>query len=101
MNRVILQIWEESDKSNGIFSDGCSIHIDEIERNTYVSNIYKNRESSEIPQKYERVVGGEIEVFVSDSIYEIILRDKSIRLSEVEFNNLLKFEDLIYNYATI
>ncbi len=101
MNRVILQIWEESDKNDGIFNDGCSVHIDEVERNTYISNVYKNRESSNIPQKYERVVGGEIEIFASDSLYDIILREKSIRLSEVEFNNLLKFEDLIYNYATI
>jgi hypothetical protein len=101
MNRVILQLWEESDKNNGIFTDGCSIHIDEFERKSYISRILEERETDLIPHKYDRAIGGEIEVFISDSLYELVSKEKSLKLTEVELNNLIRFEEIIYNYATI
>lgn len=101
MNKVILQLWEESNQNDGVFSNGCSIHINEDERIKFVSNIYSNRESSDIPNEYDSVVGEGIEVFVTDSIYSLVDVSKSIKISEVELQNLIKFEDLIYNSFVI
>jgi hypothetical protein len=101
MNKVILQLWEESNQNDGVFSNGCSIHINEDERIKFVSNIYSNRESSYIPNEYDSVVGEGIEVFVTDSIYNLVDVSKSIKISEVELQNLIKFEDLIYNSFVI
>lgn len=101
MNKVILQLWEESNQNDGVFSNGCSIHINEDERIKFVSNIYSNRESSDIPNEYDSVVGEGIEVFVTDSIYNLVDVSKSIKISEVELQNLIKFEDLIYNSFVI
>jgi hypothetical protein len=96
MKKVILQIWEESigDKCR---QDGCSLHIDSISRNQFVEFIYKNRKSDNIPDCYERIVGSPVEVFVTDSLFNILSKDKSIRLMTYEMNNLLMMEDIIYN----
>lgn len=101
MNKVILQLWEESNQNDGVFSNGCSIHLNEDERLKFISNIYSNREPSDIPNEYDSVVGEGIEVFVTDSIYNLVDVSKSIKISEVELQNLIKFEDLIYNSFVI
>ena len=36
MNKVILQLWEESNVNEGILSDGCSLHLNLSERDIYV-----------------------------------------------------------------
>lgn len=100
MNRVLLQLWEESTINQGIFSDGCSLHINEQEKEKYISSIYSTR-TDIIPETYDRIVGGEIEVFVSDKLFQIISDKKTIKLSQVELRNLLSLEDIIYNFATI
>jgi len=101
MNKVILQLWEESNQEDGVFSNGCSIHLNEDERLKFISNIYSNRESSEVPNEYDSTVGDGIEVFITDSIYNLLDVSKSVKISEVELQNLIKFEDLIYNSLTI
>ena len=101
MNKVILQLWEESNQNDGVFSNGCSIHLNEDERLKFISNIYSNREPSDIPNEYDSVVGEGIEVFVTDGIYNLVDVSKSIKISEVELQNLIKFEDLIYNSFVI
>jgi len=101
MNKIILQLWEESNQEDGLFSNGCSIHLNEKERLKFISNIYSNRESSDIPNKYDSIVGGGIEVFLTDGIYNLLSTSKSVKISEVEFQNLIKFEDIIYNTLTI
>ena len=101
MNKVILQLLEESNQNDGVFSNGCSIHLNEDERLKFISNIYSNREPSDIPNEYDSVVGEGIEVFVTDSIYNLVDASKSIKISEVELQNLIKFEDLIYNSFVI
>jgi hypothetical protein len=101
MNKVILQLWEESNQNDGVFSNGCSIHFNEQERLKFISDIYHNRESSVIPDEYDSVVGEGIEVFITDSIYNLLSTSKSVKISEVEFQNLIKFEDIIYNTETI
>jgi len=101
MNKVILQLWEESNQNDGLFSNGCSIHLNEDERIKFVSNIYSNRESGDIPNEYDSIVGEGIEVFVTDSIYNLLSTSNSVKISEVEFQNLIKFEDIIYNTEMI
>ena len=94
MNKVILQLWEESTKGEFPTSDGCSLHISLEEKLSFVSKIYESR-NEDVPDKYERIVGPPVEVFVEDEIFEKIKTEKSLRLTQVELNNLIKFEELI------
>lgn len=97
MNKIILQLWEESERGWGIRPDGCSIHIDSKERKKFLSKIYKKREIElNVPDEYDRIVGEEIEAFVNDNIYEKVKNKKSIKLSEIELNNLIKLEEIIF-----
>jgi hypothetical protein len=97
MNKVILQLWEESNTKDGFLSDGCSLHIDLKERDKYVASVYKGRDNSSIPNEYDRIVGDWVEVFVDDKLYNMILTDMSVKLPENSFQNLLKFEEIIFN----
>jgi hypothetical protein len=97
MNKVILQLWEESNTKDGFLSDGCSLHIDLKERDKYVTSVYKGRDISLIPNEYDRIVGDWVEVFVDDKLYNMILTDMSVKLPENSFQNLLKFEEIIFN----
>jgi hypothetical protein len=101
MNKVILQLWEESNTKDGFLSDGCSLHIDLKERDKYVTSVYKGRDNSSIPNEYDRIVGDWIEVFVEDKLFNMIEREKSVKIDEASFQNLLKFEEIIFNEATI
>lgn len=97
MNKAVLQVWEESNKIEGIRQDGCSIHIDDKSRNMYVDSVYRGRNDENLPDSYERIVGNPVEVEVSDTLFAFIERDKSIRLRSYEMNNLLKMEEIIVN----
>lgn len=94
MNKVILQLWEESERGWGVRPDGCSIHIDESTRSKYVKNIYKDR-TDDVPDTYERVVGEPQIVFIEDKLFDVVKKESSVRLLEHELNNLIKFEDMI------
>lgn len=94
MNKVILQLWEESERGWGVRPDGCSMHIDNTNRDKYVRDVYKDR-TDDVPDSYERVIGEPIEAFIEDGLYEIIKRDSSVRLLEHELNNLVNLEDII------
>lgn len=100
MNKVILQLWEESTSSDGVLSDGCSLHLTVDERNKYVADIYKKR-TEEVPEKYDSIVGEYIEAFVIDSVYELITKEINVKLPESAFQNLLKFEELIIDNSKI
>ena len=101
MNKVILQLWEESNTKEGFLSDGCSLHLNVKERDIYVSSIYGSRDNSIIPNEYDRIVGEWIEVFVEDKIFNMIIEEKSVKINEASFQNLLKFEEIIFNTDTI
>ena len=95
MNKVILQIWEESGRVYGTRPDGCSIHIDLKERENYIRHIYNSRKSdTSIPDEYERIVGEGIESFIENSLYEIVQKDKSIRLTQYQMNNLMGMDEI-------
>lgn len=95
MNKVILQVWEESNKLEGIRQDGCSIHIDENNRKLFVDSVYKERDENDLPDSYERIVGVPTEVEVSDTLFNAIEREKSVRLRSYEMNNLLEMDEII------
>jgi hypothetical protein len=95
MNKVILQIWEESERGLGTRPDGCSLHIDLKERENYIQSIYNSRESeTSIPDEYERIVGQGIDAFIEDSLFNIVQKDKSIRLTQYQMNNLMNMEEI-------
>jgi hypothetical protein len=100
MNKVFLQLWEESNTKEGFLSDGCSLHIDLEERKKYISSIYKDRDDN-IPNQYDRIVGDEVVVFVDDKIFNLIEIEKSVKLNESSFQNLIKFEEIIFNTDNI
>ena len=91
-----MQIWEESKRGYGTSSDGCSIHIDSLELNRFIKSIYDIRKDTDIiPDEYEMITGDEIEIFINDDLFKIVSTEKSVRLSEIEMNNLIKMEELI------
>ena len=94
MNKVILQLWEESERGFGTRPDGCSIHIDSDNRNNYIKSIYDSRKD-EVPNIYDKIIGSELEAFIDDDLFKKLNEEKSIRLIEPELNNLIKFEELI------
>lgn len=98
MNKVILQIWEESERGWGTRPDGCSMHIDLKERENYIQTIYDSRKSeTSIPDEYERIVGEGVEAFIEDELYKLVQKDKSIRLTQYQMNNLMNMEEITIN----
>lgn len=85
MKKILIQLWEISYPDNTIDSDGCSLHIDMESRNSYTT--LKST-------KEERFVGIPTLVEVNQSIYETVQKNKSIRLSEIELNNLVGLKDI-------
>ena len=95
MNKAILQIWEESSIDNNILPIGGTLHIDSKERNEYVNRIYAGRDSNQIPNRYERISGSEVEALINDSIFNILLEKKTVILEEYELNNLVNMKEII------
>jgi hypothetical protein len=98
MNKCIIQFWEESEINNEIKSDGCSLHIDNIERVKFIKEIYNSRDQN-VPESYDRISGKELTCFISDVLFERLLEIVNLRLSEIEKNNLISLEEIIFkNY---
>ena len=94
MNLVILQIWEISSLKKDPSPDGCSIHINMKERDSYVNKIYESRIGKKVPNSYERIIGSPIEAFVEDGVFSLLSSKKNLRLSQIELNNLVRFEEI-------
>jgi hypothetical protein len=94
MNKVLLQLWEESTIDNYV-SDGCSIHLNKDEYIKYVENIYSKRNNNITPSNFECVVGDSIYVFIEDNLFEMLKNVKNIRLSQIEMRNLINIEEII------
>lgn len=92
MNKVFLQIWEESSK-NEIQPDGASLHLKTDDLKIFTNLVYKNR-TNDVPDSYIRTVGEFSEALISDSLYNILSEKKSIKLEEYEFNNLVGLNDI-------
>lgn len=94
--KAYLQYWEESERGWGIRPDGCSLHIDLESHTEYVDMIYRDRTfHHNVPYEYDRVVGDAVPVEVIDSLYQSLVDKKTIRLTEVETNNLVRLKEII------
>lgn len=94
MNKIIMQLWEESERGFGTRPDGCSLHSDVAERDKFIRMIYEGR-GSEVPDVYDRVVGDGMVAFVDDKLFNVIKRDGSVKIFQSDLNNLLKLEEII------
>jgi len=94
MNKVYLQYWEESERGWGVRPDGCSLHLDIKNHKSYLDKIYYGRDSKNVPDEYDRVVGDPIEVEVSDSIFEKVSKSGSFRLSQISLTNCRNLKDI-------
>jgi len=96
MNKCLFQLWEESERGWGVRPDGCSIHLDESEYRKYISSIYESRKDDHVPDEYDRIVGKNIECFISDTLYDKLVESGSLRLLESEKNNLISMQEIIF-----
>lgn len=87
MKTAIIQLWEILYEDRKIQSDGCSLHIDKesLERYLKISERQEN----------EQPVGLYTEVDIKESIYNTLVYTNSIRLSEIEMNNLLGLKEIV------
>jgi hypothetical protein len=92
---VVLQLWEESEKGWGVRPDGCSLHTDVIECQNHIKSIYNSR-SKEVPSEYSRVCGKPLYVHVSDTLYNLVQKDKTVVLLENSLTNLKDLSEIIY-----
>lgn len=96
MNKVILQFWEVSEREHGVRPYGCSLHLEMVSRDLYVSGIYADRKSEDyVPDVYDRVIGSPIDAFISDVLYSKVKLKGSIRIYEHELNNLMSMAEII------
>ena len=96
MNKVYLQIWEESISNEVTRPDGCSLHIDLESNQKYLKSIYEFRENLKIPNEYDSAVGEPIQVLVNDNVFELIKIEKTIRLLQNELRNLIDLKEIEY-----
>lgn len=93
MNKVLLQIWEESQIVDGCCSDGCSLHLSEQDLINFNSVLHSSRDLL-VSDTFERVIGLPIEVCVTNKIYQILQSQKNVRLQQHEMNNLLSLKEI-------
>lgn len=95
MKKLYLQYWEESERGWGVRPDGCSLHLEQSDHNKFIESVYSDRSESSVPDEYDRVVGGLIDVYVSKTLYnEIVKNGGSLRLMEYNMNNLRNLRDI-------
>ena len=94
MKTVYLQFWEESGRDWGVRPDGCSLHLSIDEQKKFVESIYAGRDPDNVPDEYERILGEPIEAEVSDSLYEELISEGSLRIMQHSFMNLKNMEEI-------
>jgi len=95
MNNCLLQVWEESRRKKDPISYGCSLHLNKDEYKKYIDSIYLDR-GDNVPDSYERIIGTNVECFVSDLVFNKLLSDGTIRLMETEKNNLISLNEIFF-----
>ena len=99
MKKVYIQIWEESQLGEGIREDGCSLHLSIDSAKNFIKSVYKDRDSKNVPNSYERISGEIFEVKVSNSLYKELLKTKSgIRIPQHSFSNLQNLGEIKFFY---
>lgn len=85
MENILIQLWESS-IDDILASNGCSLHLELCDRDTYIKNNKKITETS---------IGQPTEVKISKKLSDILEVKKSIKISESEMNNLLGLKDIV------
>jgi hypothetical protein len=99
MKKVFAQIWEESELGHGVKEDGISLHLTLENAKFFIKNIYKDRQLTDVPNSYERVVGEITEIKVSNSLYRELCKTKlGIRIPQHSFNNLKNLGEIKFYY---
>ena len=97
MNKCYFQRWEESERGWGVRPDGCSIHLNLDFHKSYLRDIYNIRQHEAlVPDEYDRIIGYVCECFISDSVFQLVQNQGSIRLMEHEMKNLFNLEEIIF-----
>ncbi len=96
MNKCIIQLWEESERGWGVRPDGCSLHLNKEVRDFYIDGMYLNRSNLSVPNEYDRPIGIPISCLISDGLFENLSQIGTIRLFEMEKNNLIKMGEIVY-----
>lgn len=94
MNKVILQLWEQSEKKEDITPVGCSLHIDYESHIEYMGRYFGNLKDK-VPFRYIRPVSKPIEVEVTDMLYTVVMADRSVIIHQHELNNLVQLKDIL------
>lgn len=97
MNRILLQIWEVSDRNSEPCRDGCSLHLDEARHNEFVSASYSGRDFP-APAEYNRIVGTYLEAYVEDNLYSVVVERGSVRIPETSLTNLMNLGEIIIKH---
>lgn len=93
MKNIFIQLWEVYSKTEGIFSDGCSLHIDKNECIKFIEQI-KSQRTQQVPDIYEKELGNFFHVNVSQELFLKLIGEKSIRISQTELSNLLLMDEI-------
>jgi hypothetical protein len=94
MNHIIFQHWELSKDEKSVTPDGASIHLDINSYHNFISEIYQNRQNNDIPGEYDRIVGDKLYATVDDELFDLLIDQKNLRLTNYQLNNLLKLKQL-------
>jgi hypothetical protein len=71
------------------------MHADYKERENYIQTVYESRKSdTSIPHEYDRIVGEGVEAFIEDALFELVQKEKSVRLTQYQMNNLMGMEEI-------
>jgi len=95
MEKVVIQIWEESSIDNPPMLIGASIHLNEEICENYILDKYKNR-TNKTPKTYIRKTGGFTNCLISKTLYnDLISKDGTMFIKDHQLHNLVMFNKLI------
>lgn len=94
MNHIIFQHWELTKSNGSVVTDGASIHIDINSYLEFINEIYLNRDKGDIPEEYDRIVGENFYATIDDNLFDLLIEQKNIRLTNYQLNNLLKLNQI-------
>lgn len=95
MEKVILQIWEESNLGTEPILIGASVHLNEEICNKYIEEKYKSR-TNKIPKTYVRKIGKYTTCLISNMLYnEVLSKGGTLFIKDHQLHNLVMFNKLI------
>lgn len=70
-HKVIVQKWEESERSWGTRPDGFTMHLTKEHRDSFVQKHW-DRMPDKVPDEYSRPAGEPYEAYVDNATYEAV-----------------------------